>query len=61
MISPRLGWLFVFFALYATYCVFWGVEAARARRGAMDYFLGERDIPAWTIAAWSTASRLLIT
>ena len=56
MISPRLGWLFVFFALYATYCAFWGVEAARARRGAMDYFLGERDVPAWTIAAWSTAA-----
>ncbi len=56
MISPRLGWLFVFFALYATYCVFWGVEAARARRGAMDFFLGERDIPAWSFAAWSTAA-----
>jgi SSS family solute:Na+ symporter len=56
MISPRLGWLFVFLALYATYCVFWGVEAARARRGAMDFFLSERDIPAWVFAAWSTVT-----
>jgi Na+/proline symporter len=56
MISPRLGWLFVFFALYAVYCVFWGVEAGRARRGAGDFFLGERNLPAWSVAAWTTAA-----
>ena len=51
MMSERLGWLFVFFALYATYCVFWGVDCARGRRGAMDFFLAERGMPSWVFAA----------
>jgi solute:Na+ symporter, SSS family len=56
MMNDRLGWLFVFIALYATYCVFWGVESARGRRGAMDFFLGERGIPSWAYAAAATAA-----
>jgi Na+/proline symporter len=53
--TPRLGWLFVFVALYATYCVFWGVDSARSRRGALDFFLAERAIPSWVFAASATA------
>lgn len=55
MMTARLGWLFVFLALYATYCVFWGAECARDRRGAMDFFLGERGVPSWVFAATATA------
>ena len=55
MMSARLGWLFVFLALYATYCVFWGVDCARGRRGAMDFFLAERSVPSWVFAATATA------
>ena len=57
MMSERLGWLTVFLALYAAFCVFWGVDGARSRRGAMDFFLGERGVPAWTFAAAATAGR----
>ena len=53
--TPRLGWLFVFGALYATYCVFWGVDSARTRRGALDFFLAERGIPSWVFAVSATA------
>jgi solute:Na+ symporter, SSS family len=54
--NGRLAWIFVFFALYATYCVFWGVDSARGRRGATDFFLGERAIPSWAYAAAATAA-----
>lgn len=54
--SARVGWLIVFLALYATYCVFWGVESARGRRGAMEFFLGERALPSWTFVAAATAA-----
>ncbi len=56
--TARLGWLFVFFALYATYCVFWGVDSMRGRRGAMDFFLAERNIPSWVFAVGATAISL---
>jgi SSS family solute:Na+ symporter len=52
--SARLGWLFVFVALYATYCIFWGVDSARGRRGALDYFLAGRNLPFWVFAASAT-------
>ena len=54
--SARVGWLIVFLALYATYCVFWGVDSARGRRGALDFFLGGRALPSWTFAAAATAA-----
>ena len=54
MTNDRLAWLFVFFALYATYCVFWGVDCARERRGAMDFFLAERGVPSWVYVAAAT-------
>jgi SSS family solute:Na+ symporter len=54
MTNDRLAWLFVFFALYATYCVFWGVDCARGRRGAMDFFLAERGVPSWVYVAAAT-------
>jgi solute:Na+ symporter, SSS family len=52
--SARLGWLFVFVALYATYCIFWGADSARGRRGALDYFLAGRSLPFWVFAASAT-------
>jgi Na+/proline symporter len=54
--SDRLGWLFVFLALYASYCVFWGVDSARGGRGAIDYFLGDRGVPSWAFAAAGAAA-----
>jgi hypothetical protein len=54
MTNDRLAWLFVFVALYATYCVFWGVDCARGRRSAMDFFLAERGVPSWVYVAAAT-------
>ncbi|HXT09855.1 MAG TPA: hypothetical protein VN715_23355 [Roseiarcus sp.] len=56
MIDARLAWLTVFFALYASYCVYWGLDCARARRGAMEFFLADRGLPAWAFAASATAA-----
>src|SRR6185437_13626009 len=56
MIDARLAWLTVFFALYASYCVFWGLDSARARRGAMEFFLADRALPVWVFAASATAA-----
>jgi solute:Na+ symporter, SSS family len=53
--SERLVWLFVFFALYAAYCIFWGVANARGGRTAEDFFLAERQIPAWVFVVAATA------
>jgi SSS family solute:Na+ symporter len=52
--SERLFWLFVFFAVYAAYCLFWGVAHARSARTADDFFLGERQIPAWVFVIAAT-------
>ncbi len=54
MINDRIAWLFVFFALYATYCVFWGADCGRRRHGAMEFFLADRDLPSWIFAAAAT-------
>ena len=47
-------WLFVFFTLYGVYCVFWGATSARMARTASDFFLAERQIPAWVFVVAAT-------
>jgi solute:Na+ symporter, SSS family len=54
--SDRLIWLFVFFALYAAYCTFWGAASAQGRRSADEFFLGERQIPAWIFVVAATVT-----
>ena len=52
--TERLVWLFVFFALYAAYCVYWGLTNARVARTASDFFLAERQLPAWVFVLAAT-------
>lgn len=49
-------WLFVFIALYASYCVFWGLASGRGARTGQAFFLAERQIPAWVFAVAATAA-----
>ena len=56
--SDKVVWLFVFFALYGAYCIFWGVASARGARTASDFFLADRQIPAWVFVAAATATSL---
>ena len=56
--SERLVWLFVFFALYATYCVFWGVDerARTARTPRISSSPSRRSRPGCIVAAATAAS-----
>ncbi len=54
--SQRLVWLFVFVALYASYCVFWGLASGRGARTGQAFFLADRQIPAWVFAVAATAA-----
>ena len=52
--TEALFWLFVFFALYSVYCVFWGATGARTTRTASDFFLADRQVPAWVFVVAAT-------
>jgi solute:Na+ symporter, SSS family len=54
--SDRLVWLFVFLAVYASYCVFWGLASGRGSRTGQAFFLADRQIPAWVFAVAATAA-----
>ena len=54
--TDRLVWLFVFFALYACFCVFWGVAGGRGARTGQAFFLADQTIPAWVFAVFATAA-----
>jgi solute:Na+ symporter, SSS family len=54
--SEKLVWLFVFFALYWAYCVFWGASSGRGLRSANEFFLAERQVPAWVFVVAATAT-----
>lgn len=53
--SDKLVWLSVFVALYWVYCVFWGVSSARHSNSASQYFLADRQLPAWIFVLCATA------
>jgi solute:Na+ symporter, SSS family len=54
--TETLVWLFVFFALYCAYCVFWGAASARGARTADEFFLANRQIPAWVFVMAATVT-----
>ena len=49
-------WLFVFVAMYWSYCVFWGIKGARTAKTASDYFIAGRTIPVWVFVLAATAT-----
>ena len=49
-------WLFVFVALYWSYCIFWGIKGALSSRTASDYFVAGRQISLWVFILAATAT-----
>lgn len=56
--AEQVTWLFVFVALYVVYCLYWGVASGRASRTAEDFFLADRQTPAWVFVLSATGLSL---
>ena len=54
--EAKVVWLFVFVALYWTYCIFWGIKGAMAARTASDYFIAGRQLSLWVFVLAATAT-----
>ena len=54
--APKVIWLFVFVALYWTYCIFWGIKSAQKARTASDYFIAGRQLSMWVFILAATAT-----
>jgi Na+/proline symporter len=54
--APKVIWLFVFVALYWSYCIFWGVKSAMAAKTASDYFIAGRRLSMWVFILAATAT-----
>jgi Na+/proline symporter len=55
-LAPKVIWLFVFVALYWTYCIFWGIKCAMAAKTATDYFIAGRRLSMWVFILAATAT-----
>ena len=54
--SAKVIWLFVFVALYWSYCIFWGVKCAMMAKTATDYFSSGRQSSMWVFVLAATAT-----
>ncbi|MEA3409916.1 MAG: sodium:solute symporter family protein [Pseudomonadota bacterium] len=54
--DPKIVWLFVFVALYWSYCIFWGIKGALSAKTASDYFIAGRSISLWVFVLAATAT-----
>ncbi|AKH21878.1 sodium:solute symporter family protein [Sedimenticola thiotaurini] len=54
--DAKVVWLFVFVALYWSYCIFWGIKGALSARTASDYFIAGRQISLWVFILAATAT-----
>ncbi|MGF1639766.1 MAG: sodium:solute symporter [Rhodospirillales bacterium] len=54
--APKVIWLFVFVALYWSYCIFWGIRGARMSKTASDYFIAGRKLSLWVFVLAATAT-----
>ena len=54
--ETKIIWLFVFVALYWSYCIFWGIKGALSSRTASDYFIAGRRISLWVFVLAATAT-----
>ena len=54
--DAKIVWLFVFVALYWSYCIFWGIKGALSARTASDYFIAGRSISLWVFVLAATAT-----
>ena len=54
--DPKVVWLFIFVALYWSYCIFWGIKGALSAKTASDYFVAGRQISLWVFILAATAT-----
>lgn len=54
--DAKVVWLFVFVALYWSYCIFWGIKGALTAKTASDYFVAGRQISLWVFILAATAT-----
>jgi len=54
--DAKVVWLFVFVALYWSYCLFWGIKGALTAKTASDYFVAGRQISLWVFILAATAT-----
>ncbi len=54
--DAKTVWLFVFVALYWSYCIFWGIKGALSAKTASDYFIAGRSISLWVFVLAATAT-----
>ena len=54
--DAKVIWLFVFVALYWSYCIFWGIKGALSSKTASDYFIAGRSISLWVFVLAATAT-----
>lgn len=54
--DPKIVWLFIFVALYWSYCIFWGIKGALSAKTASDYFIAGRKISLWVFVLAATAT-----
>ena len=54
--SAKVVWLFVFVALYWSYCIFWGIKGAMSAKTASDYFIAGRRLSLWVFVLAATAT-----
>lgn len=54
--SAKVVWLFIFVALYWSYCIFWGIKSAMAAKTASDYFIAGRRLSMWVFILAATAT-----
>ncbi|MEX0731894.1 MAG: hypothetical protein WED00_18530 [Aquisalimonadaceae bacterium] len=54
--EAKAVWLFLFVALYWSYCIFWGIRGAISAKTASDYFVAGRSISMWVFVLAATAT-----
>ncbi len=54
--DAKIIWLFIFVALYWSYCIFWGIKGAITSKTASDYFIAGRSISIWVFVLAATAT-----
>ena len=54
--ASKAVWIAFFLALYAAYCIFWGIAAARRNHTAVDFFVAGRRLPIWAFVMGVTVS-----
>ncbi len=56
ILSAKVTWLFVFVAIYWSYCIYWGVKSAQQAKTATDYFVAGRSLSLWVFVLAATAT-----